>query len=86
MLAGDLMRVVLVPAAHGQPLQQLRVGKLQVGHVPVQQLPLLWLPCSTDRSQLVMQFPVTIVSRSHCCMVQDFCGVMTTSNAHACAV
>jgi hypothetical protein len=46
VLAGHLVRIVLVPAAHGQPPQQLRVGKLQVGHVPVQQLPLLRGSCS----------------------------------------
>ncbi len=39
--AQQLVRVVLVPAAHRQRFQRGRVGKLQVGAVPVQQLPRL---------------------------------------------
>jgi len=39
--AQQLVRVVLVPAAHRQRLQRGRISKLQVGAVPVQQLPRL---------------------------------------------
>ena len=40
MAALYLIRIILIPAPHGQRAQHSSIGKLQVGHVPVQQLPL----------------------------------------------